>query len=168
MADLEALMRSAQAALTTASETIPSAEERRAEELRRPRRCGAPSPERAQVMWRRRPSGLYRAASTILDFPKNIATASKIALCTAEIYRGEGMPPCALLCVRVCVCVCVWRPLRSCHRDTGRSGCSARHAENSTDESNLPAVLLLLTSSRLCLEFRPTSGKTRFRSPHRS
>ena len=68
---------------------------------------GVASPERAQVMWRRRPSGLYRAASTILDFPKNIATASKIALCTAEIYRGEGMPPCALLCVRVCVCMCL-------------------------------------------------------------
>ena len=31
MADLEALLRSAQAALTTASETVPSAEERRAE-----------------------------------------------------------------------------------------------------------------------------------------
>ena len=31
MADLEALLRSAQAALTTASETLPSAEERRAE-----------------------------------------------------------------------------------------------------------------------------------------
>ena len=31
MADLEALMRSAQAALTAAAETVPSAEERRAE-----------------------------------------------------------------------------------------------------------------------------------------
>ena len=31
MADLEALLRSAQAALTRASETVPSAEERRAE-----------------------------------------------------------------------------------------------------------------------------------------
>ena len=48
MADLEGLLRSAQAAMTAASETVPSAESA-ALKLRRPTRWRPPE----QVLWRR-------------------------------------------------------------------------------------------------------------------
>ena len=53
MADLEGLLRSAQAALTRASETVPSAEERRAEAAAAEALAASGAGD-----WRRRPSVL--------------------------------------------------------------------------------------------------------------